>query len=336
MAAAVVAGEGVAALGAAGVRERGKPEKAAAGDLWHLGSCTKAMTATLCGMLVEEGKLRWDSGVAEAFRGLPKVDPGWGKATLGTLCDQRAGAPPDLSADGLWARLWSHAGTPVEQRLALAEGVLAKPPLHEPGTRFLYANANYALAGAMAERAAGKPWEDLLRERLFRPLGMDSAGFGAPGSREKADQPRGHGADGTPVLPGPGSDNPPAIGPGGTVHASVGDWAKFVALHLQGARGKPRLLKPETFLRLHAVPDGKREGYAMGWAVTERPWAGGRVLTHAGSNTMWYCVAWVAPEKGFAVLVCCNRGGAAAAKACDEAASALVLRAAEDPEWRRE
>jgi CubicO group peptidase (beta-lactamase class C family) len=324
MAGAVVDGDRVAALGAAGVREKGRETKATTADLWHLGSCTKAMTATLCAMLVEEKKLRWDAPVGEAFKDLPKIDAAWKTATLEQLCLQTAGAPTDLSGDGLWGRLWGMGGPAEKQRLALAEGVLAKPPLHAPGSKFLYANANYALAGAMAERAAGKPWEDLLRERLFKPLGMDSAGFGGPGTASKVDQPRGHRADGTPVLPGPGDDNPAAIGPGGTVHASIGDWAKFVALHLGGARGKPRLLGAESFRRLHTPPAGDPGSYAMGWRVGERPWAGGRVLTHAGSNTMWYCVAWLAPEKGFAVLVCCNRGGDGAAKACDEAASALI------------
>jgi CubicO group peptidase (beta-lactamase class C family) len=326
MAGAIVDGERVSALGASGVREAGKDAMVTTADRWHLGSCTKAMTATLCAMLVEEGKLRWDSTVGEAFKDLPRLDPAWQPATLEQLCVQRAGAPPDLTADGLWGRLWQLRGTPEEQRRVLAEGVLAKPPLHAPGSKYLYANANYALAGIMAERAAGKPWEDLLRERLFRPLGMDSAGYGAPGTAKGIDQPRGHGADGKPVPPGPGADNPASIGPAGTVHASITDWAKFVSLHLEGERGNARLLKPGTFRKLHAAPPepGTREGYAMGWEVKVRPWSPGCVLTHSGTNTMWYCVTWVAPERDFAVLVCSNRGGDDAASGCDEAAWALV------------
>jgi CubicO group peptidase (beta-lactamase class C family) len=320
MAAAVVTTKGLLAIGAAGVRESGKEAKATTKDLWHLGSCTKAMTATLCAQLVEEKALSWDGTVAEAFQDVKAVDAGWRKATLAMLCDQTAGAPSDLSGDGLWARLWNHRGTPFEQRVSLAEGVLAKPPLHEPGSKFVYANANYALAGAMAERAAKKPWEELIRDRLFRPLGMDSAGFGAPGSAKEVDQPRGHGADGKPVLPGPGSDNPPAIGPGGTVHMTIEDWGKFVSLHLR--RGP--LLKEESFRRLHEVPGGAKEGYAMGWRVTARGWASGPVLTHSGSNTMWFSTAWLAPKKGMAFLVCCNRGGDEAAKGCDDAVGALI------------
>lgn len=48
------------------------------------------------------------------------------------------------------------------------------------------------------------------------------------------------------------------------------------------------------------------------------------VLTHAGSNGMWYCVAWVAPERGFAVLSAVNIGGDDAAQACDDAAGAMI------------
>ncbi len=166
-----------------------------------------------------------------------------------------------------------------------------------------------------------------MRRRLFEPLGMTSAGFGAPGTREKVDAPRGHREDGTPVEPGPGSDNPPAIGPAGTVHASIGDWGKFISLHLRGTRADTPLLPRDQFQKLHTAPEGAEPPYALGWIVTRRQWGGnGDVLTHAGSNTMWYCVAWLAPARGFAVLVACNQGGENASRACDESASALIAR----------
>ena len=62
----------------------------------------------------------------------------------------------------------------------------------------------------------------------------------------------------------------------------------------------------------------------MGWIVAERDWGSGTVLNHAGSNTMWYAVTWIAPKKDFAVLVACNQGGDEAEKACDEASSLLI------------
>ncbi len=322
MAAAVVVPERVLSVGVDGVRRRGAEKAVTVEDRFHLGSCTKAMTATLLARLVEEGKLAWEAKPAETFRDLGEIHPGWAGVTLMHLLTHRGGAPENLDADGLWGRLWSHPGTPTEQRSALVEGVLRRAPVAGPGAKYLYSNAGYAIAGAVAERVTGKSWEDLMRERIFGPLGMKSAGFGAPGRPEALDQPRGHTAAGKPVEPGPGSDNPAAIGPAGTVHATIADWGHFIALHLRAGRGKPALLRPETFVRLHRPPDGA--DYAAGWGVTTRPGAKGPVLTHAGSNTMWYAVAWLAPESGFAVLVATNQGGDTAAKACDEAAGAVI------------
>lgn len=328
MAAAVVAGDRIVFLGSAGVRAAGQPEKVTGTDLWHLGSCTKAMTATLCGVLVEDGKLSWNSSVSASFPELaPKMHKAWQRVTLRQLLTHRSGAPADLSTGGLWSELWTSNETPARLRLTLVQRLTAAPPTHAPDARYLYSNAGYAIAGAMAERAAGEPWESLIQRRLFTPLGITSAGFGAPGVPGVNSQPRGH-RDGKPspkpIEPSHDADNPQAIAPAGTVHMSIADWAKFVSLHLRGHAHNPHravaLLKAETFDELH-TPTGD---YAGGWSIATRPWAEGRVLNHSGSNTMWFCVTWIAPKKDFAVLVCTNLAGEPGVKAADDAAGALI------------
>jgi CubicO group peptidase (beta-lactamase class C family) len=296
------------------------------------------MTATLIATLVEEGKLSWTTTMGEVFKDV-EMDAAWKEVTLDLLLTHRAGVPTDLSKDGLWGKLWERKGTPTDQRMQLLEGIVKYPPIHKPGTEYLYANAGFAIAGLMAEKVTGKAWEDLMRERLFGPLAMKSAGFGAPGaSVDVPDQPWGHHENGKAVAPGPQADNPAAIGPGGTVHCTIEDWGKYIALHIEGERadkaaGLPVKLKPETWVKLHTPFKGSAPEYAMGWSVTTRPWAKGsgtgdtgRVLTHNGSNTMWFCVAWLAPEKDWAVIATCNKGGGEAAKACDEAVSQMVGR----------
>jgi CubicO group peptidase (beta-lactamase class C family) len=330
MTAAIVEHDRIVAIGAAGVRRRGSANAVTLRDTFHLGSCTKAMTATMIASLVEQGLLDWSTTVSQAFPELTqRMDPRWRSATLQQLLTHRSGAPADLNAGGLWQRLWAHADRPpVEQRRELVEAVLTEPPAAEPGTAYIYSNAGYAIAGAMAESVTKIPWEQLMRSRIFEPLGMTSAGFGPPGDQEWPDEPRGHRPDGEPIEPGMHADNPAAIGPAGTVHCTISDWARFVALHLQAARGDARLLKLESFTRLHAPPQADDEQYAMGWLIRNREWAndgdGGGVLTHNGSNTMWFCVTWIAPEKDFAVLVMCNQGGEAAARSCDDAAWTLI------------
>jgi CubicO group peptidase (beta-lactamase class C family) len=115
---------------------------------------------------------------------------------------------------------------------------------------------------------------------------------------------------------------------------TISDWAKFATLHLRGDHTNPHthpaLLKSESFAVLHTALFGG--AYAGGWGTAARPAWGkgsretdqGRVLTHAGSNTLWFCVVWLAPEIDFAVLVACNQGGPEATKACDAAAGALI------------
>ncbi len=320
MAAAVVRKGETVALGVAGVRTRGKPDMIAPDDRFHIGSDTKAMTALLCGILVDEGKLKWSQTLGETFPELKKsMHPQYQAVTLEQLLTHRGGAPGELEKDALWGKLWQHKGTPTSARRLLLEGVTSKPPEAAPGEKFLYSNAGVAMAGHMAEKVTGKSWEDLMREKIFRPLGMTTAGFGPPGTRLKNEQPRGHKADGSPVEPGPGADNPVAIGPAGTVHCSIADWAKFVATNLPSA--KTPLVKPETLEKLHTPAPGQPK-YAMGWLIADgQPWAGGPALTHAGSNTMWFAVAWLAPNRDFAVVVACNQAND---KACNDAVLALI------------
>jgi len=330
LAAAVIVDGHLAALGAVGVRKAGTDVAVTRGDAFHIGSCTKAMTATLLAILIERGKLRWDTKLAEALPDLAKrMHPGYRGVTVRHLLCHRAGlvanTPPGKSF-GEYLRL---PGTDIQQRLAYVGSVLEVPPQAAPGEKYIYSNAGYAVAGALAERVTQTAWQKLMREMIFEPLGMKTAGFGAMGTPGKIDQPWQHVVkDGKhhPIGPGRGSDNPMVIGPAGRVHCSLGDWAKFVAAHLNGPKGRscPLRLKPETWRILHEPPfDG---AYAMGWAVAGRIWGGGDVLTHAGSNTMSYAVVWMAPKRDFAVLVATNQGSKPAPKACDEAAAALIRR----------
>src|SRR5205814_5078980 len=104
MAVAVISKGEIVALGVAGVRTRGKPDKIAVADRFHLGSDTKAMTAMLCGILVDEGKLKWSQTLGETFPELKKsMDPQYQTVTLEQLLHHRGGAPGELEKDELWA-----------------------------------------------------------------------------------------------------------------------------------------------------------------------------------------------------------------------------------------
>jgi CubicO group peptidase (beta-lactamase class C family) len=327
LAAAVVVDGKVIVTNAVGFRKNGGPEKVTADDQFHLGSVTKSMTATVAAMLVEQGKISWTTTIGEAFPELKReIHPDYLGVTLEQLFSHRSGAPGDAPAD-LWREAWEATGTAAEQRLAFVKGLLARKPEAKPGTKFIYSNQGYTIAGVMLEKATGKTWEDLLRSMLFEPLGMTTAGFGAPASVGKVDQPWGHTksmlSGSEPVPPGPGADNPLAISPAGAVHCSLGDLAKYAAFHMAGERGESKLLKAGSFKKLHTVVVGNAD-YALGWMVLKRGWANGRALMHNGSNTMFYVVVWMAPDKNCAVIVASNIGVDEAFEGCDEAAGELI------------
>jgi CubicO group peptidase (beta-lactamase class C family) len=314
---AIQAGPLTTVIGAVGVRKVGAPEPIRVSDQVHLGSCTKAMTATMIGTLVEERKLSWGSTIRDVFsESAPRLHPQFQGVTLSELLTHRAGLPHD----GPWWRL--PGGTPTEKRRALLTTMLVREPASKPGSTYAYSNVGYVLAALMAEQVTDRSWESLMVERLFHPLGMASAGFGSPAHPGKVDQPWGHlfsKKQSEPTL----LDNPPAMGPAGTVHCSIPDWAKFAALHLQGEQGGSGLLKPATVRALHTPPKGRE--YAAGWIVADQqPWAGGRALTHSGSNTYWYSTIWLAPIINVAILVATNRGDKEAETACNAAATTLI------------
>lgn len=333
LAAAFVEGKDLRAIGAIGVRKKGEEAaKVEIDDRFHLGSCTKSMTATLAAILVEKKKIQWTTTVTQCFPELAqKIHADYRSVTLEDFLAHRSGLPEDRKPDPkIWSRIVRLRGPLPESRRELVRIVLEPPPATKPGTAHAYSNAGYTIAGAMLERASGtgRSYEDLVRALIFRPLEMKTAGFGPPGDARKLAEPWGHGpgllgAGMTAVAPGPKADNPAVIGPAGTAHASIGDWAKYASLHLRGARGeKGLLLEPESFTKLHTDVAGQE--YALGWAVAEREWAGGPVLMHSGSNGLWYATIWIAPKRNAAFVATSNCGTEAGAKACDDAVAAMI------------
>jgi CubicO group peptidase (beta-lactamase class C family) len=305
--------------GVAGIRRIGSPEAVTISDKFHLGSCTKSMTSVLGALLVKNGQLSWDTTVSDVFGESVDIHPDYRGATLRQLLSNTAGCPRDVPGM-LWGALWlMPISDPQAQRSVLLRGILGKPPVYKPGQGYEYSNASFAIAGAMMESTTGIPYETMMKEWIFWPLGMASAGFGPPDSTGSLAHPHGHKSDSgslKPVNPFPGGDNPPAIAPAGRVHCTIDDFARYVRFLLQGHPSIPLSLEDIEFL---FEPCNEDQSYAMGFGVTSRSWAGGIVLNHHGSNTMFYCVMWVAPEIDFAIVAACNSGHPEARDILDKA-----------------
>lgn len=301
-------------LGAVGVRKVGSPTLVTAADKFHLGSCTKAMTATLIAMFVESGKLDWKQTLAEIFpERAAKMNEKYRKVTLNLLLTHRSGSRANAGFNSPKLPL-------VTQRLAYLDSVVNNPPEFEAGD-YHYSNAGYIMLGAVLERVSGMPWETLIQQRLFRPLGMKSAGFGPPSQPNLLDQPWGHVFKDGKFQPHYG-DNPAGLGPAGTVHCAMADYVKFADFHASLGKRPAGLLSADSFEKLHTPPAGAT--YAMGWGTGKRDWAKGQVLTHTGSNTTNYFVIWIAPEINFSVAAATNAAGEKVNGVLDKVIGALV------------
>ncbi len=325
---AVVTSEGLDVYGVVGTRKRGSDVPATLHDKWHVGSCTKAMTAALVGRLVEAGLLKWDTTAADVFPDQASTfDADMGKVTVMQLLSHSGGVKRDLTLRALIGSQFLPGHTVSEQRLQVTLRTLAEKPKYPRGSTNEYSNLGYIIVGAMIEKVAGRSWEDAIQERLFKPLEMKSAGFGGTGTPGKLDQPWGHADDGRPAdRNGPSADNHPVLGPAGRVHCTMRDWANFAVDQLRGSMGEPALLADSTYKILHAPPVGK--GTALGWSVYPRD-----VLIHDGDNQRNFACIIIDRRKSFAILVCMNQSahsssfngaGTPAYKAMDEAILALA------------
>jgi CubicO group peptidase (beta-lactamase class C family) len=236
-----------------------------------------------------------------------------GEITLLELLTHRAGLPHDTD----WGAI-SKTGSLVEQRKAAVAKLATIKLMSIPGARYSYSNWGFVIAGSMAEQVTGKSYEELMQTLIFGPMQMKKAGFGAGGTPGKLDEPWSHGPDGTPRQ----YDNPLVLAPAGCMHCSLEDWGKFISDQLRGAEGKPALLKPESYTRLHSAPFGGT--YAPGWTITKPSWGGGDVLGHSGSNGFNWAVVSMAPARDIAILTVCNSAAPDARAACNEVADQLL------------
>jgi len=282
-----------------GVRKEGDATAATIGDAFHLGSITKAMTATLLAMLINNGTFSWDTTLEEALPDLASImNEGHRRTTLELLTAHRSGITGAIKEKDpdLWSDLYNSSLSPVNGRQIVTEWALGAAPDVQPNTEYSYTNTNYMIVGHIMD-VLGVAWEDLITSALWSPLGMDGCGFGnAPESSDTSvDNPWPHrpgNLEPTPLSPSsPSTENPPTFGPAGTVHCTMDSYAKFLKLHGDGVRGvESDILPASAFTILHKPLDG--QSYTPGgWRLRDREPLGGRYLWHTSTNTLNYALA---------------------------------------------
>jgi CubicO group peptidase (beta-lactamase class C family) len=288
-----------------GVRELGKPETVDTQTLFSCASTTKAMTALVLGMLVDEGKLNWDDPVNKYIPELRLNDPYITRELrVRDLLLHNSGL---ASTDYFWG-IADFTWQEMIERLVYVK------PAYSFRAGFEYQNTMYMIAGVVIERITGKKWNEVMTERLFKPLGMTSTVPDRVLSKSPNITRPHFEVDG--VIRILDYDKSTQIGAAGGVWSNVDDMAKWVQTLLdsgkyQGGRlvtgstfrelFKPQTLAPRneyptfTILKPHWVT------YGMGWYQID--YRGRMVNFHTGSLAGLTAIIGLLQEEKFGVYV---------------------------------
>jgi CubicO group peptidase (beta-lactamase class C family) len=342
---AAVAKDGkIVASGAVGLRAIGYDMIATPEDRIHIGSDGKALTSLVAAALVEKGALKWDSTIGEVLgERVPGMNPKLAAVQLKQLLTHTSGIPADTpEMMDIYFNDNAFDYNPPTLRLMALDSWKHNAPVIPEGSPFQYSNFGYMIAGAMMEEVTGKPWEILIRERIYEPLGLKSGGFGATATQGFVDAMAGHitNPDGTVEarLWGNGADMPQLLGPAGVAHMSILDFARWGSWVAGGGHRGPALVKPSTLDYLTAEqvrtpprpnpPPGTpaEGGYAFGWGIQKFDWSDRELLTHSGSNGMNLAEILIDFENDLAVVVATNKGGSKAKLAAGKVMRELYAR----------
>ena len=295
-----------------GVLEEGQPEPVDENTLFAIASNTKAFIATMIGMLVDAGKLRWDDPVHRYLPYLELKDPiANEQLTIRDLLCHRAGLGT-FSGDVIWYKSERSAEEVLKQ-------VKSLDPAYSFRDGYGYSNLMFIAAGEVIRAVTGKSWHELAQERIWTPVGMDRTIW----SVNLLDQKGNYATPHKPQDSGPDQpidwvnwDNMGAAG--GTI-SSAADMIRWMQLHLQQgqwngqtiypAELQAQMMQPNNSFRLSAnalkaMPERTYAGYGLGWGLMD--YAGHWVISHGGGYDGMYSKVMLVPDLQLGIVILTN------------------------------
>ena len=289
---------------------------------FRLASVTKQFTASSIMLLVRDGRLRYEDTLPRALPGFPAYA---GTVTIRHLLTHTSGLPDyEQLMDDVEKQkgpLW----TPERQIrddevLGLLEG--ETHGVYAPGTAWAYSNSGYVVLGLVAARAAGRPFSDVLRERIFEPLGMTRTLAYEKGKNEIPDRAYGHTKERAGFHETDQSSTSATLGDGG-VYSCLEDLAKWdEALRTHALLSEAEMKPALTPVRLTDGsqphwPEAKEAGgdnlfpgrpvsYGFGWFLD--PWRRRPRAWHHGETMGFRSIVERFSADGLTIVVLANRG----------------------------
>jgi CubicO group peptidase (beta-lactamase class C family) len=295
-----------------GVRKLGEPTPVDERTLFAIGSSSKAFTSAAVAMLVDEGKVKWDDPVIKHLQGFEMFDPYVTRELkIRDLLSHRSGLE---RGDFLWY------GSDLD-RDEILRHVRYLKPTWSLRSNFGYQNLMYLAAGQVASKVTSKSWDELIKTRIFTPLGMTASSTSIRDFKNGDNVATPHASIDDKVQPiaWRNIDN---IGPAGSINSNVIDMAQWVRMQLGNGtfEGKklisPGAIKemqmPQTVMRLEGAyslfyPEAHFLNYGLGWFLSD--YHGKKVVEHGGAIDGMRAAVAMIPEEKLGVVILTNMNG---------------------------
>ncbi|PYT10295.1 MAG: hypothetical protein DMF60_00545, partial [Acidobacteria bacterium] len=295
-----------------GIRKLGDSTAVDEKTMFAIGSSSKAFTSASIAMLMDEGKLKWDDPVSKYLPGFQLFDPYVSREiSVRDLLCHRSGLE---RGDFLWY------GTPYSRDEIVRRVRFLKPTWSFRST-FGYQNIMYLTAGQIVAGVSGKSWDDFIRDRIFKPLGMTSSNTSITDLKSSNDVATPHAKiDGkVEIIPWRNIDN---IAAAGSINSNVVDMAQWVRLQLgEGAYKNQRLISSGGLKEMHTsqtvirmeppwsifYSDAHFLNYGLGWFLHDH--RGRKVVEHGGNIDGMSALVAMIPEEKLGLVTLTNMNG---------------------------
>lgn len=259
--------------------------KATAETKYRIGSITKTFTATLVFQLIEEGKVYLGTTLDRYFPAIPNAK----EITIEYLLNHRSGIHNFTEHADI--RKWEAKGKTKKEMLTIITGF---SPDFSPGEKASYSNSNYVLLGFIIESITGKPYKDVLKEKIISVLGMNDTYYGGKTNILVNESFSYKFKDKWELIPEASMSVPNAAG---AIISTPTDLTTFISGLFSG-----KLLKNHSLIKMTTLTDGF--GLGMG-PVSYRNLFG---FGHIGSIDGFTSSLYYLPEDSLAIAYCSNNG----------------------------
>ncbi|MGN6439580.1 MAG: serine hydrolase [Agriterribacter sp.] len=296
-----------------GYRNYAAKQPVTANTLFAIGSCTKAFTASLLGLLEQDGKLSLDKKVREYLPSLHFYNNEMNEGiTLRDMMCHRTGLPRH---DYSWYIFTSKSRDSLLQRIKYLE------PSASLRETWQYNNFMFLAQGMVAEKLTGKSWENNINEKIFTPLGMTRSNTSISGMEKDADASFGYTVKKDSIVKKVDYYNLDAMGPAGSINSSVAEMANWVMTWINDGKFRGKEILPPGYIQ-NAIsaqmpigggvpdkehPDVHFANYGLGWMLSS--YRGHYRVEHGGNIDGFSASTSFFPSDSIGIVVLSNQNG---------------------------